>query len=149
MKDVEFEKWKMQNQANLAQYNAENAIGRELFKAVTTAGQTALKTVILINGGSAVALLAFIGNIWNKSTDVAIVERLLNSMGLFIIGVLAGGVAAGLTYLAQRHYQNQNEKHGNCINNIIIICVVIAYIVFLIGAAAALLAFHDQFGIKS
>ena len=48
----DFEQWKHENQANLT-------IWAEQFKAAVSAGENALKSVILINGGTAVALFAF------------------------------------------------------------------------------------------
>ena len=84
----EFEKWKMQHQSNLAQYDAQNAWELQMFKSVILAGQTALKSTILINGGAAVALLAFIGSVWDKTTDENVVRKLLISMLLFVAGVI-------------------------------------------------------------
>ncbi len=154
--DVKFEKWKMEhasnlakynaeNACNLAQYNAENARNLEMFKSVILAGQSALKSAILVNGGAAVALLAFIGNIWNKQTDVYVVEKLLVSMALFALGNLTGAVASGFTYLAQRKYADGKDKGGNILNSVIIGLVIFSYLMFITGAALALVAFWKQF----
>ena len=66
MNDQEMQKWKAQHKNQLAQYNAERAaelsFDIEMFKSVIIAGQAALKSAILINGGATVALLAFIGS---------------------------------------------------------------------------------------
>ena len=97
MNNQELEQWKAQFQSNLAQCAAENALNLEMFKSVILAGQTALKSCTIMNGGAAVALLAFIGSIWNKSTDIKILKLLLFSMILYVFGVFYGVVATGLT----------------------------------------------------
>jgi hypothetical protein len=51
------------HQSNLATYNAQAASGRELFKSVIEMAKIAVNSLILINGSSAVALLAFIGHL--------------------------------------------------------------------------------------
>ena len=77
----DFEQWKLENQANLT-------IWAEQFKAAVSAGENALKSVILINGGAAIALLAFVGSIWDKSANDIDVNKLLISMVIFVAGTL-------------------------------------------------------------
>ncbi|SMC72187.1 hypothetical protein [Sporomusa malonica] len=56
---------KLEQERILAKYNANNQIGLALI----TMGQNALKSATLINGGAAITLLAFVGNIWDKGID--------------------------------------------------------------------------------
>lgn len=42
----------------------------EMLKATITTGQTALKSSLLINGGAAVAMLAFVGNMWGVKKSI-------------------------------------------------------------------------------
>ena len=146
MDNLEHERWKMEHQSQLAQYNAESARRVEMFKSVITAGQSALKSAILINGGAAVAILAFVGSIWEKSIALCTVIYLLVAMGLFTVGVLLGAVASGLTYLAQRAYAQEREKGGNRLNVAIISCVVVAYVLFLVGSLVASIGILKQLG---
>ena len=53
--------------ANLAEYNAGMAIDLETMRSVVLSGQNALKSLMLINGGAVVALLAFLSHIWDKA----------------------------------------------------------------------------------
>ncbi|MGR3219179.1 MAG: hypothetical protein ACUZ8H_05085 [Candidatus Anammoxibacter sp.] len=69
-----------ENERNLAHYNAQQLQAVEMFKSVISYGATALKSAILINGGAAVALLAFIGNIWNKGIPQAAVGPLTSAI---------------------------------------------------------------------
>lgn len=67
--------------------------------ALINLSQNAFKTVILINGGAAVALLAFLGNIWAKDPGLQVVSSLANSISLFSIGVLIGALGSGMVYV--------------------------------------------------
>jgi hypothetical protein len=51
--------WKLQHKSNLAEYKASAEFSLEQLRSVIVAGQAALKSAILINGGAAVALLDF------------------------------------------------------------------------------------------
>jgi hypothetical protein len=84
-KDASFSKdvAKFQHEANLEWYKAQVIFDLEMFKSVLMAGQTALRTSFLINGGASVALLAFIGNIWDKTQTAIVIKTLANSLGIF------------------------------------------------------------------
>ena len=62
-------------------------------------GLVALKTAILINAGSVVALLAFVGQLW--SSDEATMAIVLQGTKWFVWGLIAGGVGAGVAYIFQ------------------------------------------------
>lgn len=64
----------------------------ELLKSVVTAGEAVLKTLLLINGGAAVAVLAFLGNVLSKdpATGVAL------SVPKVATGLLRFGAAVGI-----------------------------------------------------
>ena len=143
------EQRKMEHAGTLAQYDAENAQDRELFKAVITAGQSALKSAILINGGAAVALLAVIGGTLNTMHEKALMAWLLVSVILLVLGVLVAAIAAGLTYLAQRvyHLKDDNNRSGDAINNAVITLVVISYVLFAIGCIMPIVVLAVKTGI--
>ena len=137
MVDREWEIWKAENQSKLAQYNAERAEELaqtiEMFKAVNTAGQAALKSAILINGGAAIALLAFIGSIFKVSPDSEVITKLSPAMIYFVIGVLSGAVASGTTYISQFLYGYEKRCWGHIINGLAWLLVILSYILFLAG----------------
>ena len=142
MNDKDMEQWKAENAGRLAQYDAEQSLGRELFKAVILSGQSALKSAILINGGAAVALLAFIGSRFEFLEDKTQKILILVSMIMLIIGVLVAAIASGLTYLAQRHYYyDENNTIRDRINSGIIILVVFSYIFFTLGCLLPIIVF--------
>lgn len=59
--ETELTVYRAENERNLAHYNAQQHQAVEIFKSVISYGTATLKSAILINGGAAVALLAFIG----------------------------------------------------------------------------------------
>lgn len=104
------------------------------------AGENALRSVILINGGAAVALLAFIGSIWvesvkNKDIDI---NKLLISMAIFVAGTLFGGLAMSWHYLEHNaSVESERKKWGKYCDWF----VGIAYGCFVIAAIFAIFAF--------
>jgi len=96
-----------QNKARLAEIKADAKWAHELhFRAtlanipvITNLGTEAIKTAILVNGGTAGALLTFVGK-ERLIQQPAIVWALQN----FAIGLLFGGAAALLAYLTQLLY---------------------------------------------
>ena len=66
--------------------------------------QNAFKTIILVNGGASVALLAFLGNIWAKDPDLKVVSLLAKSISVFAIGVLLGAFGSGMIYVCNFLY---------------------------------------------
>ncbi len=140
------EHYKAQNAANLAQYEAERSRSLESFRSVILTGQAALKSAILINGGASVALLAFLGHIWNTEPPAPVVAGLTQSLLFFLIGVLLSAMAAGTTYLTQAFYDGGWDKTGMGINFINILLVVSAYYLYLKGGLAAYSTFVLHLG---
>lgn len=104
-----------EHERNLEQYKANNLFllenakllaqsGTEMFKSVIATGKTALQSAILINGGAAAGLLAFIGGMWSKSIDQEVLNLLGRGTACFAVGALAGAFATGATYFCQMLY---------------------------------------------
>ncbi|SRR6266852_2927538 len=89
----------------------------ESFKTAIDSGKNALQTAILINGGAAVALLAFLGNILTKDTPSRASLKFPLSAALlcFGLGVLASALAAAFVYFAQSAHARQVEVNVNSI----------------------------------
>jgi hypothetical protein len=137
----QFEVWK-------AQLSADSAMNVELFKAAMEAGQTALRSAIVINGGAAVTVLAFAGNAITKG-QVIPGAPLLTAIGAallwFMVGVGGAGVASGFRYLSQFAYSHSNLGRGNrwwwrsgTVFNLISIALGVgSFAVFFVGGVAA------------
>jgi hypothetical protein len=77
----------------------------EIFRSLMTAAHTAVRTALIINGGAAVATLAFVGSLVQHGASVF---WLGPALGCFAGGVLCAGLAAGFTYFNLCKYYEAN-----------------------------------------
>jgi hypothetical protein len=151
---LDLETRKLQHESNLAYYYAKQQVKLAGHRARTelhiekarwilAAAKTALTTSILVNGGATVALLAFLGNLYAKSTSASVTVQPLFVWSLisFAIGVLAGAVATGTTYASEHCYAVAWKRWGRFFQVLTIVLVVGTYIAFLVGVLAAYQAF--------
>lgn len=139
--------FKATNDRNIAHANNVSSSNLEMFKSVISAGQSALKASMLINGGGAVALLAFTGKIWSSATSSSVANSLSFAIFVFCIGVLLSALATGTTYLSQLAYSADKNKIGNGINILSIVSILGAYISFCYGAYIAANSLGLHFGL--
>lgn len=81
--------------------------GSQMFRSVIDYGRDALKAAMLINGGAAIALLAFVGTIWSKKSAEAAAGSLACALASFSFGVLVAAVACAFAYCAQHFYADR------------------------------------------
>jgi hypothetical protein len=126
------------------QTNVKSAFDTEMFKSVIEAGQTALKSAIIINGGAAAAMLAFLGGLIGKETDKATclyqISGLSYSLLIFVFGLGFAGLSSGVRYLAQFCYGMKWQKWGNCFNVPSILLGALSFAAFFYGGVEAYLA---------
>ena len=73
-----------------------------------------VKSMMLINGGAIVALLAFIGNIWPIEAEQSVFTSLITALEYFLYGLLCSIVGSvGLFGLGVEHALNAFEKHSS------------------------------------
>lgn len=84
--------------------NDLNQKSADMFKSVLETGGSAIKSVILINGGAAVGLLTFLGNLAGKEKVGGLVVALGSCLQWFGWGVLAGALGMGFRYASQSNY---------------------------------------------
>lgn len=123
------------------EWNAINLWDMEMFKSVISAGQAALKSAILINGGAAIALLAFIGSVFTTTENRDVISMLALAMYCFVGGVLSGAVASGVVYLTQFAYARKKHLLGHILNGCSWSLVISCYILFVIGSILAFKVF--------
>lgn len=134
--DIELYKAKLQKWVE--EHKGSHARSVEMFRSVITAGQNALRTSFLMNGGSSVAMLAFIGHLATHSPSK--VHLFAYSLAIFVTGVLVSVVASGTTYLSQWFYAGNKtwqEKTGFVLNIVAIILGIGSYVVFAYGISKA------------
>jgi len=136
--ELDTEKWKVQTEGHFA-----NRL--ELFKSVIEAGQTAVKTLILMNGAAAIALLAFLGNILSRGPnfgEAIVVAKINVAMVVFLTGVGCAGATSCLRYISQAFYAGINtEKYGDMARNTAVVLALVSLLAFLYGGFSAYRAF--------
>ena len=106
---------KLQQASDLAGYEARAASARDLFKSVITTAKVTINALILINGGAAVALLAFIGHLATAESRGPAVHAFAAPLAWFVIGLgaaalFAGSVAGGQKLFAEEMYAAPESK---------------------------------------
>lgn len=139
---LQIEKYKadLQNWVETIKQNHEGDL--EMFRSVITAGQTAIKTTFLLNGGASVAMLAFIGHLAQFNTSK--IPAFAGCLVIFAYGVLAIAVTSGLTYLSQWLYGGTSpaaKKAGFVLNLFCMLLGVSSYAFFAWGLFKAYCAF--------
>ncbi|EIV9530877.1 hypothetical protein MBN47_005262 [Klebsiella aerogenes] len=149
--EVALEGIKHSNSTQLEVLKIENIFQIESFKAAINIGANACKTFLIMNGGAAIALLAFLGNIWNKSSTPDAAYAVAGALFLFCIGVVLSGVCAGLSYFSQAFFvSSELGKHkyrlrcGHAMNALACICGAGSIIVFAYGAYTAYISMIAQ-----
>jgi hypothetical protein len=142
---AELEQYKAQLQLEVEKHKSDNASSLEMFRSVISAGQNAIRSSFLLNGGAALALLAFISHLAEKQpTKVA---EFADTLMPFVIGVFAISLTSGVTYLSQWFYAEDDEpwmlKTGFWLNIAAIIVGLSSYGFFLWGMCRAYMAFKS------
>lgn len=116
------------------------ALDLEVFKSVYEYGRLALNSAILVNGGASVAMLALLGSLVEAKAQFH--AALLWALLCFAIGVFAGGVATGCTYLSQYHYVHSTDRPTPARWRTAAVWFAGgSFMVFLLGVVFALIAF--------
>lgn len=145
--EAELAKFNAANERNIAYANNQTAHSLAMFRSVITTGQSALRSSMVVNGGAAVALLAFTGKIWETQTSEVVAGSLTTSIFIFCLGVLCAALAAGTTYLSQLAFSSDWEKVGHSINCFNIVVVLSSYGLFGFGAFVAANSLGVHFGL--
>ncbi len=136
--------YQAENERNIAHYNAQQLHTVEMFRSVITYGTAALKSAILINGGAAAALLAFIGNVWSKGVAEGAVAPLTAAITYFSFGVLAAALGTATSYFTQFYYGEKYHRTGVVFHTLTVVFVVGAYVLFSLGVLGAYDSFIAQ-----
>jgi len=133
---AQLEKYKGEISAWVEGIKGQQAGKVEMLKATMEYGGAAIKSSLLINGGAAVALLAFVGKIWGPESKAQI-QDLSCSLIIFVMGVAFSAMAMGAAYFTQFYYTHNNEGAGNTWRAVAAGLVIFSYILFVSGAFTA------------
>lgn len=109
--------------------------------ALINLSQNAFKAVTIINGGAAVALLAFLGNIWEKDLDFRVVSLLASAISNFSIGVLIGALGSGMIYVCNYLYAIDKPSVALKLHIVTALLAIGAYLCFGAGIYSAYTSF--------
>lgn len=138
----DIERYKADLQISVEENKHQHESGLEMFRSVFTSGQNAVKSSLLLNGGGAVALLAFIGHLAQfEASKVPVFAACLLP---FAFGVLTSTVTSGFTYFTQWFYAYPSVKaqRAGCVFNILsVLLAFTSYGLFTWGLLATYFAF--------
>jgi hypothetical protein len=126
-------KWVADNQHN-------NEADLESFRQILALGQSTVRSAILINGGAAVALLAFIGHLSTSAVVKFTILPFAGALRLFVFGVFFASLAAGSMYFSQFFYDREKTWHqrtGAVFHLLTVLLIAVAFILFVLGANQA------------
>ena len=129
--DARIEQWKAQIQGQFLEYQSRSQLQQETFRSAIASAQFSLKAVILINGGAAVALLAFVGQMMARGVDAASVAQ---GIKWYVFGVGAAGASTAGMYFAQYCYHRGFKHRGDAWRWISILLGISALIFFIYGS---------------
>lgn len=117
----------------------------EMLRATVDTSHLAIKSALLINGGAAVAFLAFLGTAWSRFSSASVKATLAGSLEHFIEGVMWIGIGSGIAYLCQAAFSGQFGKHGQIIGEVLrwisVALVLGSFAKFYFGCQMAIEAF--------
>jgi hypothetical protein len=121
LSQVEIEKFKSDLQQRVEAKKQDHESNLEMFRTVISSGQNAIRSSFLLNGGAAVALLAFLGHLASDAPSK--VSSFAPCLLPFGYGVLCIAIVSGLTYLSQWLYASECRlaKKAGFISNILCI----------------------------
>jgi hypothetical protein len=125
---------KLQQASDLAEYSAKSASALELFKSVIEAAKMTVTSLILINGGSAVTLLAFIGHLASAENPPILIASFAKPLLCFVIGVFAAAFFGGLILLTQKLYSEHWRRCGHVASWISVFIGLSSFAAFGIGS---------------
>lgn len=129
-----------------SRYKAILEADMEVFRSVFVYGQAALKSTILINGGAAIAILAFLARYLSTNAAVVEFQSFLYSMATFGLGVFIGAFTTGFTYLTQFFFAKKRDSLGTTFQVISIVFGISSLICFGIGIWLTYCGFKVAFG---
>lgn len=140
--DVQLASFNAQNSLTIEQYKEKKAEWRELFKATVSHLQSAIKILGVINGGAAVALLAFIGKIWSPNFYGSIIGEYISlALILYCSGVGLAAFTQALTYLSQHFFTYNCEKTASVVRFFGFLSAILSLVLFFVATYIAYIGF--------
>jgi hypothetical protein len=136
----------------LEQYKTTEAIHLTSFKSTLDFGTHATRGMLVLNGASAIALLAFLGS--SRATDWHI-GMLALALGTFAAGAFFSVLGMALTYLGQSFFtlatrrRRDHSPTGYCFQGVAIVVWLAAAGFFILGLLRSARVFSADFGLSA
>jgi hypothetical protein len=135
---------KAEQNAAMTVFTTKKEFRIESHRAAVGLAQASLRSITFMNGGAAVAVLAFIGSLASRiPSNVTYVRDLRPALSMFALGVLISACATGSSYLSQAHFTHadldtdEHAKRGLKWRRLAIGFAIAGYIAFLAGLCCA------------
>lgn len=112
----------------LEKYKAQLQIWVEKYKNSIDAGKNAIKMAFLINGGVSLALLTFIGTIFQTNKSLSI--ELFSSLLYFVVSIFLIGISSGIIYLTHSAINLEKPKTSMILEVITVLLISFSYLLF-------------------
>lgn len=116
----------------LEKYKAELQMWIEQYKSGIESGKNAIRMAFLINGGTSLALLTFIGTIFNDDNKI-FASQLFGNLIWFIMGIVLLGISSGIVYFNHVAIALNKSKTSLWLEILTILLVASSYGLFLFG----------------
>ncbi|MFA0056388.1 hypothetical protein [Vibrio echinoideorum] len=101
-------------------------------------GQATIRLLATINGGAALALLAFIGKVWNVDFPNSFMGQNITLSLLFLcVGVGISTLTQGFAYLGQHFFTYDNDKVGFVFQKLTGLLGISSLVAFFVGISFA------------
>jgi hypothetical protein len=95
------------------EHDLANDLGKRLMEASTRDAQEAIKIVLLVNSGAAVAVLAFVSTLAaRREITLAAFKGITHSLYWFTGGIIVTAVASALAYVCNNAYAGYHFRRG-------------------------------------
>lgn len=139
------EVFKQNHDKHMASMKAKHEQDIELFRSVLSTGMLAIKTSLLVNGASAVAILGFLSRVWGSGNPKGDVKELSLSLLLFGGGVLFSALSTTVAYGIQYCFQRYKKITGAILIWVVVALILSSYVMYAWGAINCFHAFNSNF----
>ena len=125
----------------------------DLADSLVTLAQGAMRAAMLINGASAAAVLAFVGQAWPDKLGPGALASAKCAIVVFTLGLVVAAISTLLAYFTQLNYYRASEKGSNekverntaeVFRNVTIGFIIMSFVFFIIGVIQSLEMFQNH-----
>jgi hypothetical protein len=140
----QLESFKQEHERNITKYKTDTEANLEMLRTVINTALVTVKTSLLVNGASAVAILGFLSRVWNAEIPASVSTQLAESLLIFGVGVLISALASAGSYMTQLYFSDEQDLSGAISRGITIVLVFTSFMAFGLGLWHSFSAFSQN-----